>query len=125
MIAVADAMKGTGKTINGKEVTPKVLNNYLMKNNGYQGNLYVWAKIEKFGFRYMGQTRDTNYMKTLVCQGNKILILNIDNGGHWVLATGMNEESKSFTILDGWKMLDRTSVKYSEVKRAGIYEVQK
>jgi len=86
-------------------------------------NLYVWGAISSFGFRYMGQSKDITYLKKLACMSNKLLILNIDNGGHWVLATGMNEESKSFFILDGWKSKDRTSVKYTEVVRAGIYEL--
>jgi uncharacterized protein YvpB len=74
MIAVASGLNGTGKKINGKEVTPKVLNSYLMKNKGYQGNLFVWGSIQKFGLRYYGQTKDVSEMKKFVCQSSKVVI---------------------------------------------------
>jgi len=121
MVAVATALNGNGKNINGKEVTPKVLNTYLMKNHGYQGNLFVWGSIQKFGLRYYGQTKDIATMKKFVCQ-DKVVILNIDKGGHWVISNGINSDG-SFNIIDGWKQLDRTRVKPSEVVRAGIYEL--
>jgi hypothetical protein len=73
MIAVASGMNGAGKTINGEEVTPKVLNDYLMKHHGYQGNLFVWGAVQKFGLRYYGQTKDIALMKKFICQ-DKIVI---------------------------------------------------
>jgi len=121
MIAVASGMNGAGLKINGKTVTPKVLNDYLMKNGGYSGNLFVWGSVTKFGLRYYGQVKDVVTMKKFICQ-NKIVVLNIDHGNHWVISNGINEDG-SFKIIDGWKQLDRTSVKPTEVLRAGVYEL--
>ena len=87
MCSVSSGMAGLGKTINGQTVTPAVLNSFLLSNGGYYGNLYVWGTVERFGLRYEGQTSDQNVLRNNVC-ANKMVILNVNNGGHWVLATG-------------------------------------
>ena len=47
----------------------------------------------------------------------KIVILNVHNGGHWVLATG--HSGSSFTVNDpGY---NTGSYTYSQIVRAGIY----
>jgi ABC-type bacteriocin/lantibiotic exporter with double-glycine peptidase domain len=116
MTSVAMAMNGLGKKINGAAVTPKNLNQFLLANGGYQGNLYVWGAISRFGFKYQGQPTNINTIKNYVCS-KAVVILNIDKGGHWVLATGVN--GNTFTINDPGRT--RSTVSASEVSRAGVY----
>jgi uncharacterized protein YvpB len=116
MTSVAMAMNGLGKKINGAAVTPKNLNQFLLANGGYSGNLYVWAAISRFGFNYQGQPTNIQTISNYICN-NAVVILNIDKGGHWVLATGVN--GNTFYINDPGRT--RTSVSASEVLRAGVY----
>jgi len=76
------ALKGLGKKINGQDATPKNFNHFLNTNGGYQGNLYIWGSVARYGLRYQGQIRDISGIKAAVC-ANKIVSLNIDRGGHW------------------------------------------
>jgi hypothetical protein len=117
--SVAMALNGLGKKINGAAPTPKNFNQFLMANRGYQGNLFIWGSVSRFGLSYQGQPTDKNAIKNAVCAG-KIVSLNIDGGGHWVLAIGVNSNG-SFEILDPGRT--RSSVPAAQVLRAGIYNI--
>lgn len=81
MNSVCSALNGRGKS----SMNPGQLNQYLLKNGGYYGNLFVWGAVSRLGFNYLGQTTDKQAIINWVCQG-KVVILNVRNGGHWVLA---------------------------------------
>ena len=83
--SVASALAGLGKKINGAAPTCATLNNFLKSNGGYSGNLFVWGAVSSFGLVYEGQPTDKNAIKAAIC-ANKIVILNVNAGGHWVLA---------------------------------------
>eukprot|EP01080_Neovahlkampfia_damariscottae_P009716 gene9716-1921_t len=117
--SVAMALKGLGKKINGATATPKNFNAFLRANRGYQGNLFIWGSVARFGLKYQGQIRDIAGIKRAVC-AKKIVSLNIDRGGHWVLAVGVNSNG-SFQILDPGRT--RSTVPANQVLRAGIYNV--
>jgi len=110
------ALAGTGKTVDGQASTPKSLNHYLSTHGGYSGNLFIWGSVGKFGFHYAGQTRDHNKMKSDIAAG-KIVILNVNHGGHWVLAHGVS--ANNFLVNDPG--FSRTSYASSEVVLAGVY----
>ena len=95
--AVSMALAGAGKKIGGAVPTPKNLNSFLKANGGYSGNGFVWGSVERFGVKYEGKVSDKNAVRTAIC-GNKIVILNVNNGGHWVLATGFNGDT--FNVND-------------------------
>ena len=80
------------------------------------GNLFIWDSVRAFGLNYEGQTSDINVIRQHLCN-NKIVILNVMGGGHWVLAKGYNGDA--FYINDSGFGKD---VAYAgEVVRAGIY----
>ena len=118
MSSVAMGMAGAGKTINGQTATPQTLNSYLKGHGGYQGNLFVWGAVEKFGLKYEGQTSNKSTIRSNIC-ANKVVILNVKNGGHWVLATGFDGET--------FKVNDPGATRYTypsgEVVRAAAYRL--
>jgi hypothetical protein len=117
--SVAMALNGLGKRIDGNIPDPKNFNQFLMTNGGYQGNLFLWYSVSKFGFQFVGMPTDVNVIKKYVCD-KYVVSINIDRGGHWVLAIGINADG-SFQILDPG--FNRNVVPANEVLRAGIYKV--
>ena len=120
MSSVASGMAGAGKTINGARATPDTLNTFLRANGGYSGNLFIWGAVSRFGLAYEGQSSVGANIRSAIC-ANKIVILNVNNGGHWVLATAYDDASSTYTVNDSG--YSRTTYKYSEVSLAGIFRV--
>ncbi len=116
MSSVASAMAGLGKTINGKTATPGTLNAYLKANRGYSGNLFNWGAVAKFGLTYEGQTTSHATIRAAICAG-KVVVLNVRQGGHWVLATGYS--GSNYQVNDSG--YSQTSYTAAQVTRAGIY----
>ncbi|KAL9646478.1 hypothetical protein ABK040_006473 [Willaertia magna] len=81
MTSVCSALNGRGKA----SYTPATFNSFLLNNGGYTGNLFIWGSVARFGFSYLGQTSDKATIRNWLC-GNKVVILNVNGGGHWVLA---------------------------------------
>ena len=103
--------------IGGATITPGNLNAWLKVNGGYaSGNLFVWGSVGKLGLSYVGKVSDKNAMKKYIDQGFGV-ILNVKNGGHWVLATGHN--AAGFTINDPGAT--KASYTNAEVVGAGVY----
>ena len=118
MSSVSMALNGLGKKVNGKSPNPGALNSYLKSHGGYQGNLFIWGSVAKFGLKYQGQTTSQTAIKNAIC-ANKVVILNVNNGGHWVLATGVS--GSSYTVNDpGYS---RSSYTQGQVVRAGIFSL--
>jgi ABC-type bacteriocin/lantibiotic exporter with double-glycine peptidase domain len=71
----------------GRDYNPGTINTWLKAHNGYvSGNLFVWASINSIGLFFEGKVANSQ-IKTSLDQ-KKIVICNVNNGGHWVLATG-------------------------------------
>ena len=118
MSSVASGLAGAGKKINGNTPTPKNLNAFLKSNGGYSGNLFIWGAVERFGVKYEGQPSSKDAVRSAIC-ANKIVILNVNNGGHWVLATAFNGDT--FTVNDSG--YSRTTYNAGDFRVAGIYRL--
>lgn len=87
MSSASMALKGIGVDHN-----PSTLNAWLTANGGYvSGDLFVWASINKFGVQFQGKTSRSQIKSNL--DRNNIVILNVHNGAHWVLATGYDNDN--------------------------------
>ena len=117
MSSVASGIASLGKTIDGQTATPGSLHNFLKANGGYQGNLFVWGAVSRFGLSYLGQPDVGATIRDHIC-ANRVVILNVNQGGHWVLATGWSDGV--YSVMDpGYS---RDSYKWSEVVRAGVFK---
>jgi SH3-like domain-containing protein len=116
MSSVSMALAGLGRSIDGAGSNPGVLNRYLSSHGGYQGDLFIWGSVSRFGLGYIGQFRDKNQLATYFRQG-KVVILNVRNGGHWVLCTGVT--GSGFTVNDpGFNV---GSYSFGEVVLGGVF----
>ena len=116
--SLASGMSARGIKISGASPTCANLNIWLKSNGGFSGNLLIWSSVAKFGLTYEGQTSTLAAIKTAV-KSNKIVIINVKQGGHWVLVTGYNGDI--FTVMDpGYS---RTTYTASEItsNRASVY----
>ena len=87
MSSAAMALSGTGHSYN-----PKTLNQWLKSNGGYvSGNLFVWASINRLGLTFKSFVGNSA-IKSNLDAGN-VVICNVHNGGHWVLAYGYSGNS--------------------------------
>ena len=111
-------MSARGIKINGVNPTCGNLNTWLKSNGGFRRNLLVWSSVASLGLRYEGQTSTLASIKTAV-NANKIVIINVKQGGHWVLVTGYSGDV--FTVMDpGYP---KTTYAASEIylNKAAIY----
>jgi ABC-type bacteriocin/lantibiotic exporter with double-glycine peptidase domain len=82
MSSAAMALNGIGNT----QMNPSVLNKWLTSNSGYvKDDLFVWASINPWGVSFKGFI--TNDKIGQYISNGYIVIVNVHNGGHWVLAT--------------------------------------
>lgn len=80
MSSCSMALAGTGHSYN-----PSTLNKWLTSNKGYvSGDLLVWGALTPLGLSFEGKVGNSQ-IKAKLDQG-KVVILNVHNGGHWVLA---------------------------------------
>jgi hypothetical protein len=88
LCSVGMALKALGNIYS----TPDVLNYWLTLNGGYVGgDNFVWGSVNGIGMVYRGKISNSQ-IKINLDRGN-IVILNVRNGGHWVLATGYNGDT--------------------------------
>mmetsp|Transcript_10832 Transcript_10832/g.12267 ORF Transcript_10832/g.12267 Transcript_10832/m.12267 type:complete len:204 (-) Transcript_10832:32-643(-) len=116
MSSMSMALNGLGKTIDGAAANPQTLNAWLKTHGGYSDNLFVWgACTSSFSLKYLGKfTSPTNYI-----DDSHIVILNVHNGGHWVLATSF--ASGTYQVNDpGYRTISYTT---GEVKQAAVYQI--
>lgn len=72
----------------GKNFNPSSLNRWLTSNGGYEdGDLFVWESVFPLGLSYLGRVSNSNIASNLA--NDNVVIMNVHNGGHWVLATSM------------------------------------
>lgn len=87
MSSAAMALSGTGHGYD-----PSSLNSWLKANGGYvSGDLFVWGSINRLGLTYEGKVANSQ-IKSKLDQG-KVVICNVHNGGHWVLAYGYSGDN--------------------------------
>ncbi len=87
MSSASMALKGTGRDFN-----PASLNNWLKGHGGYvSGDLFVWGAINSLGLTFQGKVSNSQIAANLN-RGN-VVICNVHNGGHWVLATGASGDT--------------------------------
>lgn len=71
----------------GKDYNPSTLNTWLKANGGYvSGDLFVWASINPLGVTFLGKVTRSQIKDNL--DRENLVLLNVHNGAHWVLATG-------------------------------------
>lgn len=87
MSSAAMALSGIGNNYN-----PSTLNTWLNGHGGYVSqDLFVWASINPLGVKFVGFISRSAIASNL--KQDNIVILNVHNGGHWVLATDMLSET--------------------------------
>jgi hypothetical protein len=87
MSSAAMALAGTGHSYN-----PSTLNTWLKAHGGYvSGDLFVWGSINTLGLVYQGKVANSQ-IKAKLDQGF-VVICNVHNGGHWVLAHSYNGDN--------------------------------
>ena len=65
------------------------MNTWLKGHGGYvSGDLFVWGSVKPLGLAYQGKVGNSGIAAAL--SAGHIVILNVHNGGHWVLATSMS-----------------------------------
>lgn len=78
--------------VGNSQINPSTLNKWLTTNGGYvKDDLYVWAAVNRFGVTFKGFISNNDIKKNL--DAGNIVILNVHNGGHWVLATGYSGDN--------------------------------
>jgi hypothetical protein len=82
MSSVAMGLAGTGRNFN-----PSSLNSWLKNNGGYAyDELIIWGAIEPLGLDFRGKVGNYRIQPNL--DAGNVVVMNVHNGGHWVLATG-------------------------------------
>lgn len=115
MSSAAMALKGTGVDQN-----PSTLNAWLTANGGYvSGDLFVWASINIFGVTFQGKVSRSQIKANL--DVDNIVIINVHNGGHWVLATSI-EGNNVFVNDPGYSTTIYTIDQIVE-NQVGVYKV--
>jgi len=80
--AVAMGLSGIGANQN-----PSTLNEWLATHKGFDSkHNFVWASVNPLGTVYEGQVG--NSILRLNLDVGYVVIINVDKGAHWVLATG-------------------------------------
>ncbi len=76
------------KRLIGERANPKSVNNWLLNHDGFYLDSYlVWDSFHSFGMHYVGKTSTEANIRNFFNAGH-VVILNVNNGGHWVLLTG-------------------------------------
>ena len=117
MTSVTSMIAGEGITVDGSIPTPDIMNNWLINNGGFaDGDLFVWSSIAPLGFNFQGFISSQGDIDNAFNQG-ELVILNVMNGGHYVLA--IDDNGSGYDVMDpaGFKPV----YGYDEVVQAGVY----
>ena len=115
--SVSMVLRACGRTVGGAAADPGSLNRWLGQNGGYvSGNSFVWGSVGSLGLGYVGQTSSATDIRSHFRNGRAV-VLNVRNGGHWVLMTGAT--TAGYTVRDpGYSV---TTYNNADVTRAGVY----
>ncbi len=114
--AAAIGLSGIGANQN-----PSTLNAWLKNNKGYVNkDDFVWASINSFGLAFEGKI--PNSLLRLNLDVGYLVMINVNKGAHWVLATGYS--GNSISVVDSL-YLNVKSYDISAVVsgNSGVYKV--
>ncbi len=114
--AAAIGLSGVGVNQN-----PSTLNTWLKNNKGYVNkDDFVWASINAFGVTFEGKI--PNSLVRINIDVGYLVIINVNKGAHWVLATGFN--GNTIFVMDSLN-LNVKSYDISAVVNgnSGVYKV--
>lgn len=105
----------------GETLTPA---NVCDKIKYTKDGLILWDsctfKRFKFYFREYGR-KDVN-IKNALLDRDLIVLLQVANGSHWVLATGYNSVNKVYKIADPWDGGRTTTKRYGNITGASYFK---
>ena len=115
MSSISMALAGIGKGYN-----PSSLNTWLKGHGGYvSGDLFVWGSVSSLGLSFVGKVGNGEIQSSL--NAGHVVVVNVHNGAHWVLVTGMS--GSTLSVNDpGYST---TSYTLSEIVagQTGVYRV--
>lgn len=104
----------------GYDTDPGRLNAWLKANGGYSGCAIYWGSVDRLG-KTKCQGFQTGSFAT-VCgwvRSGYGVVLNVNNGGHWVLATGCDGSNNVMVNDPGYS---KVSYPFSQVGRMVLYK---
>lgn len=121
MSSLAMGLAGIGKSYN-----PSTLNTWLKGHGGYvSGDLLVWGSVSSIGLTFKGKVANSQ-IKSHLDAGN-VVICNVHNGGHWVLAhsysgsaINVNDPGYSTTSYDLSQIVDGQNAVYGVTGLPGM-----
>ena len=116
MSSLSMVLNDCGRQINSKAANPGTLNAWLSANGGYSGASLVWGSVSKLGLTFVTKSTSHTDIINYFNQG-KAVVLNVNQGGHWVLMTG-HSGTTYFVNDPGFA---KTSYTQAEVVNSGIY----
>ena len=81
--SVAMLLHSRGIQINKEAATPGTLNAWLKENNGYKGDLFIWASVDKLGIKFIKFTENHASIQEYLSDEDYEVILNVNEGGHY------------------------------------------
>jgi len=119
MSSVAMIMRTRGANVN-----PGTFNSWLRNNGGYvSGNLLVWSASDKLGVAkmtnyYHGRGSMSQATLQAAIKSGRGIVVNVRNGGHWVLVTG-HAGGSTYTVNDPGYALNTYS--YGDMSNFVVY----
>jgi len=137
MSSTSMGLAGSGiKTIQGQAANPGSLNRWLQTHNGYiDGDDMIESKVAEIDPQRIAWTMPSAFHRTndlpfknvtqLIAKGTKIVIGNVNHGGHFVLLVGWNNKDRD-TIYVNDPGFDRQSYSYSrDIVGYRIFDVKR
>ena len=87
MSSISMGLNARGTKIDGQAATPKTLNKWMRAHKGYNNNGFIWAAVKPLGLCFSTRLSGSGIDK-YVSSSSYVTLLNVHNGGHFVLATG-------------------------------------
>lgn len=108
-ISIPDSLKAHLRATSTSASTPKTLNAWLKENGGYTGsNDIIWTSVPAIapdliywpddGFHKVNDMEYDDVVKFL--EKGRIVIANVNNGGHFVLVTGYDTDKDTLYVND-------------------------
>jgi len=117
MTSVASMLAGAGVRINGQLPNPSTMNAWLKAHRGFIRDDFIWGSIGPLGFRFLGKVTGQSQI-TQALRSGKYVILCVNHGHHYVLATGVT--NGGYTVMDP-ALGGKPVYKFGEVVNASIY----
>lgn len=119
MSSTAMGIAGVVIPIDGEDSTPKTLNVWLRNNEGYSGNNLIETQVPLIDPERIFWNEDAFHTTNdlafeTVCSyisKGRIVIANVNNGGHFVLLNGYVDDGDTFSVLDPGYSRDSYSYK--------------